>query len=95
MKRYELDWLEEKFTEHGVAADKQREEMIIKWKNEWHSDKVPEHMTETFNLPVALLTIVQEIRSLQRVVQDSQIRLFLKDSASYLAPEEVSTEANT
>jgi len=95
MEKYELDWLEEKFTEHGVAADKSREEMIIKYKNEWHSDKLPDHMVDPFNLPFALLTLVQEIRSLQELLQDVQIRLFLSQSASYLAPEEGSTEANT
>ena len=95
MKKYELDWLEEKFKEHGAEAEKQREEAMIRWKNEYSSDKVPEHLMESFNLPNALLSMVQEIRSLQRLLQDAQIRLFLESSASYLATEEGSTEANT
>ena len=95
MEKYELDWLEEKFQEHGVEAEKQREEAMIRWKNEYSSDKIPEHMVDNFNLPRALLTLVREVRSLQRVVQDSQIRSFLKDRATYLTPEEGFTEANT
>lgn len=95
MQKYELDWLEEKFMDHAMSAENQRLNMIDKWKNEFSSDKIPEHMQDTFNLPQALLTLVKEIRSLQRVIQDAQIRLFLKDSSSYLAPEEGSTEANT
>ena len=88
MEKYKLDWLEEKFTEHAMSAENQRLDMLDKWKNEFSSDKIPEHMQDTFNLPRALLTLVKEIRSLQ-------IRSFLKDSDSYLAKEEESTEANT
>lgn len=95
MEKYELDWLEEKFTEHALSVENQRLEMIDRWKNEYSSDKVPEHMQDTFNLPRSLLSLVREIRSLQRLLQDAQIRLFLKDSASYLESEKGSTEANT
>jgi hypothetical protein len=95
MEKYELDWLEEKFTEHALSVENQRLEMIDRWKNEYSSDKVPEHMQDTFNLPRSLLSLVREIRLLQRLLQDAQIRLFLKDSASYLESEKGSTEANT
>jgi hypothetical protein len=72
MKRYELDWLEEKFMGHGLEADKQREEMVIRWEGECHVDKMPEHLTDTFNLPFALLTLVQEIKSLRVMLADMQ-----------------------
>ena len=95
MEKYELDWLEEKFTDHALSAENQRLEIIDRWKNEFSSDKIPEHMQDTFNLPRALLSLVREVRSLQRLLQDAQLRLFLNQSATYLEPEQGSTEANT
>lgn len=95
MDRYSLENLSKTFVEHGDAAQKQQEEMIIRWKNEYSSDKVPEHMLDPFNLPYALLSLVKEIDSLKRQLQDAQLRYFLSTSASYLEPEKGSTEANT
>ena len=95
MDKYELDWLEEKFTEHALSAENQRLNMLDKWKNEFSSDKIPEHMQDTFNLPRALLSLVKEIRSLRMLLQDAQLRLFLNQSATYLETEQGSTEANT
>lgn len=95
MERYSLENLSKAFVAHGDAAEKQQEEMIIRWKNEYSSDKVPEHMLDPFNLPYALLSMVKEIDSLKRQLEDARIRLFLESSASYLVPEEGSTKANT
>ena len=95
MDKYELDWLEEKFTDHALSAENQRLEMIDRWKNEYSSDKIPEHMQDIFNLPKALLSLVKEIRSLRMLLQDAQLCLSLNQSATYLEPEQGSTEANT
>ena len=95
MERYSLSELSEKFKGHAEAQKKMHEEMIIKWKNEYSSDKLPEALKDDFCLPEALLCMVEEIKKLQLVVQDAQIRLFLESSASFLAPEKDSDKANT
>lgn len=65
MDRYSLEELSRLFVSHMEDVNKHREEMIIRWKNEYSSDKVPEHMEDTFNLPGALLFMVQEIERLR------------------------------
>ncbi len=65
MDRYELDKLSETFKRHGEEAEKSKEEMIIRWKNEYSSDKVPSQMTDTFNLPLALKSLVDEVIELR------------------------------
>lgn len=70
MQKYDLESLCKAFTEHGEAAEKQREEMIIRWKNEYSSDKVPEHMLDPFSLPYALLSLVEEIKRLRNRVDN-------------------------
>ena len=69
METYSLESLNKTFVEHAESAEKQREEMIIRWKNEYASDKVPEHLKDPFSLPTALLFMVQEIERLQEQVK--------------------------
>lgn len=63
---YSLEGLSKTFVAHAESAEKQRLDMIDRWKDEWSSDKIPEHMQDTFNLPQALLSLVQEIDKLKR-----------------------------
>lgn len=67
---YSLEGLSKTFVAHAEAVEKQRLDMIDRWKNEYSSDKVPEHMTDPFNLPSALLFMVQEIDRLQRQIHN-------------------------
>ena len=66
MESYSLESLSKVFVAHAEGAEKQRLDMIDRWRNEWSSDKLPEHLEHTFNLPAALLFMVQEGDSLKR-----------------------------
>lgn len=90
-----IEDLVETFTKHEVEARRQKEEAIIRWKNEFSSDKIPESFKDEFCLPEALKVICQELLNVKRLLEDAQIRLFLTQSATYLAPEENSDKANT
>lgn len=59
--QYDLDWLHERFSQDVVKTEEQREEMMVRWKNEYASDKLPEHMMDTFNFPLSLKTLVYEL----------------------------------
>lgn len=60
--------LVETFTKHEVEARRQKEEAIIRWKNEYSSDKIPESFKDEFCLPEALKVICQELVTLRNRV---------------------------
>jgi len=98
MDRYELEFLEETFYRHAESAKKQHDEMVIKYKNEFSSDKLPDYLKDEFSLPVALLSIVEEVKRLKRKIrclEDAQVCFFLQSTASHVDPEPDSNQANT
>lgn len=70
MDRYDLEFLEGTFYRHAEIAKKQRDEMIVKYKNEYSSDKLPDHLKDEFSLPVALLSMAEEIKKLRKELED-------------------------
>ncbi len=93
--RYQLDELSQEFERHAFEQLKMHSTQVKRYKEEWPDEKLPSHLSEGFCLPIALKIIVDELISLKMQLQDAQIRLLIEETSSYLAPEEVSTQANT
>lgn len=93
-----LGYLEETFYRHTEESDKQREEAIIRWKNEYSSDKIPEHMKDEFSLPWALYSLVRKIGRLEgevvtlrnqlRDMEDGMLRQLILATGTQVAPEQ-------
>lgn len=66
---YKIEDLEQIFTKHSHEAEKQRSDIINRHKKQYGSDSIPEHLLDPFNLPSALLSIIQEIRLLKTLIE--------------------------
>lgn len=87
MQSYGLGYLDETFKRHSEEAQKNHERMVNAWKNENSSDAIPDHLKSDFNLPLALGSIVKEIRRLERMIQDMSLRNYMIASSTIAQPE--------
>ena len=63
--RYSLDELEKAFTQHAIIANKNNEELITQWRENSPGEPLPEYFKDDLSLPLALLSIISEIKALR------------------------------
>lgn len=95
MRRYSLEELSDIFVRNAEQQEKNREELIERWKNEFGGEEIPECLKDEFSLPMALVSMIGEIEKLQRLVQDAQLSYLINSTVSSIAREEESTEVST
>jgi hypothetical protein len=62
---YSLEFLINTFTEHEIRAKENQKKIIDSFKENNPGAPLPDHMTDDFNLPKALLAICKEILALK------------------------------
>lgn len=80
--RYELESLSSVFEGHARAQLKMHSELIVKYREEYPNDELPDHFKDDFCLPMALKVLVDEVIRLRRELQDACIRNFLLSTGS-------------
>ena len=63
--KYKLEYLIDVFYKHAVQAEKNRQEMIKSFKENYPGEPLPDHMNDDFNLPKALSSICSQILKLR------------------------------
>ncbi|MFI0477804.1 MAG: hypothetical protein ACH349_01585 [Candidatus Rhabdochlamydia sp.] len=66
INKYDLEQLKETFLEDGQDAEKNRLEMIDRFKENYPAQLLPDHMTDSFNLSYALYSICDELSNLKK-----------------------------
>jgi len=63
---YKLDFLIDTFTKHAEEHKKNNERLLEQFKKMNPEEPIPDHMTDEFNLPMALATICNAIQELNK-----------------------------
>lgn len=74
MFNYDMENLEDVFKKHAKEASKRQIEQIDRWKNEYSSVDLPEHLKDTFFLSSALLYMVRELQRLRYEIEEIRDR---------------------
>lgn len=67
--QYSLEFLEKKFSEHAIQAEKNQKELKKSFSENNPGQDFPDHMQEDFNLPKALACLCKEISSLKDSIE--------------------------
>lgn len=62
---YKLDFLIETFLKHAEEHAENNRRLLEQFKKMNPDEPIPDHMTEEFNLPMALATICHEIQEMK------------------------------
>lgn len=69
---YEMEELEKIFLEHALKVQENQDRMVEQFIEQYPDEPIPEHIIDTFSLPIALASICGEIISLRKESQEEK-----------------------